>query len=661
MGHGVYGLGVDVGDATVVAAISLAGDEAEPPQVLPLDGAIPAMSATVRLDGLGRVHPLCDTEAGSPEGTVLAAHVLSRVGGPSPYCIGSATVPATEVLTAVVRWVCARATEQQGSRPASVALVVPPFWGEHRRTLLAAAVTRALDLPCAVVSSAEAVVRAHARSGRLSDGSVVGVYDLGASTLDTAVVGIAAGGATDHRTPPRQPLPWGGRDIDDAVLAHVLESLPPVHRARGSHLPAAVGRALRAHCVAAKESLSTETVVRLPIDLPDGPRSFLRLTRQELEELVAEPLADSVESLRDAVRDAGADVADLDAVVLSGGGARIPLVAEILSAHLERPVVVDDEPEFTAARGAALLALAVPATGEPVDDVRVSETAAQATAAPASGVGAAGHQPAQGRARPSAGVRRPPNPRQSAAAAGRRRRARQGIVVLGAVGTLLILPTARLGTMAGDSIGPLTDQRAQAAEDLPTAAGSAPPPAAAVPADAFAGVSAAGTAEITTPSPGGASSPRSDGAGAASGGTPAATPSAGPTTGATAGRAAADPAPPAPRGTPPLESPQDSGTQETAAPETAAPSTTTPPGSPLPPIPPTLPEGAEGADTTTTTDPAPPSDTTTEAAPPPDTGTDSPPPDTTAEAVPSAESTAETASEPNPAPQPVEPGPTEMV
>ena len=43
----------------------------------------------------------------------------------------------------------------------------------------------------------------------------------------------------------------------------------------------------------------------------------------------------------------------------AGGGTRIPLVTETLSAGLERPIVVDDEPEQTGAIGAALLALAL--------------------------------------------------------------------------------------------------------------------------------------------------------------------------------------------------------------------------------------------------------------------------------------------------------------
>ena len=657
MGHGVYGLGVDVGDATVVAAICRTGEEGTSPRVLHLGGADPAVPATVRLDGEGRVLPFTDPEGGSPEGTVLAAHALSRVGGPSPYSAGSAAVPATEVLTALVRWVCARATEQEGERPASVVLVVPPFWAEHRRALLADAVACGVDLPCAVVSGAEAVVRAHAETGRLSGGSVVAVYDLGASTLDTAVVEIDAGGIADHRTAPRPPLPWGGRDIDDMVLDHVLESLRPVRHGRRPNLSAQLARALRTHCVHAKESLSTETVVRLPIDLPGSDLSFLRLTRAELEELVADPLAHSVEALRAAARDAGVDVADLDAVVLAGGGTRLPLVTETLSAELERPVVVDDEPELTGARGAALLALALLDDGDAGDPghdgVTAESEAADPPAADSAPSAGAGRTRVVSRGGTSAGVRRPPNSQQSAAAAGRRRRSRQGIVVVGAVGTLLILPTAQLGTVAGDSIGLSADQRAQAAEGwLPPAAPSATPGESAAPvapAGESAAVSARGAEQLAQPARTGASPApsvrASDAAAAAAGGTPTAAQFAGAVAAGTAGGAAADPAQPATGDTGTTETPQGTGTPSSAPPSTPAPSTTTP--DPTPP-----------ADTTP--DPTPPADTTPDPEPPPDTTPDpEPPPDTTPDPEPPADAAMEMPIEPEPPAPPEGPGPTE--
>ena len=157
--------------------------------------------------------------------------------------------------------------------------------------------------------------------------------------------------------------------MDDDVLGHVSRCLELPAR---SPAPAPDRVALRSQCVAAKEALSTDMSVDLAVALPTGTRS-VRLTREELDELITDAVEASVEAVRRAVADAGLALEDLDAVLLAGGGARIPLVAETLSAELGRPLFAAADPAFSAAQGAAALALdlgtaGAVATDEP-DDV----------------------------------------------------------------------------------------------------------------------------------------------------------------------------------------------------------------------------------------------------------------------------------------------------
>jgi molecular chaperone DnaK len=60
--------------------------------------------------------------------------------------------------------------------------------------------------------------------------------------------------------------------------------------------------------------------------------------------------------MRRTIHSAGLTEADLAAVLLVGGSSRIPLVTELLSAGLGRPVAVDADPKATVAIGAALSA-----------------------------------------------------------------------------------------------------------------------------------------------------------------------------------------------------------------------------------------------------------------------------------------------------------------
>ncbi len=70
----------------------------------------------------------------------------------------------------------------------------------------------------------------------------------------------------------------------------------------------------------------------------------------------------TVEALRRALRSADVEPGDLDAVLLVGGSSRIPLVAQLVSAELGRPVAIDADPKAAIALGAALCALPARAT-----------------------------------------------------------------------------------------------------------------------------------------------------------------------------------------------------------------------------------------------------------------------------------------------------------
>lgn len=347
MHAGTYGLGVDVGDQTVVAAVRR--DGGGPAEALDLGGDAPLGSAAVRLAG-GGLSVLPPRGLDADDG--LVEHVLERVGAPTPLTGPGGSVRAADAVAAIVLRAHTLAASRQGAPAAWTVLTVPPSWSGHRRELLARALTAAGLPRSSVVSSAVAVVRAQVAAGALSAGSTVAVYDLGASSLDTAVVRTTEDGRVEHLAAPPAPLGWGGRDLDDAVLAHVLGSVAdaaaPADRREGV--------AVRRACVAAKESLSTETDVRVDLVL-GGAAHSVRVVREDVEDLVAEAVEASVDLLRSTVEAAGTTVDELAAVVLAGGSARVPLVAETLSAELGRPLVTGPEPARSAASGAAQLAV----------------------------------------------------------------------------------------------------------------------------------------------------------------------------------------------------------------------------------------------------------------------------------------------------------------
>jgi molecular chaperone DnaK (HSP70) len=135
----------------------------------------------------------------------------------------------------------------------------------------------------ATVTEPEAAAIHYASQERVDPGAVIAVYDLGGGTFDVAVLRKTASG-WDILGRPEGVERLGGVDIDEAVFQHVVAVLDGVVERLDPDEPgslAAVAR-LRADCVEAKEALSSDTDVSVPVLLPEC-RTEVRLTRRELE------------------------------------------------------------------------------------------------------------------------------------------------------------------------------------------------------------------------------------------------------------------------------------------------------------------------------------------------------------------------------------------
>ena len=257
----------------------------------------------------------------------------------------------------------------------------------------------------------------YASQERVEPGSVIAVYDLGGGTFDAAVVRKTADGVELLGTPEGIER-LGGVDFDEAVFAHVAAALGGALGELDPDDPAAMAAVLRlrAECVEAKEALSADTEVSIPVLLPNVSTE-VRLTRAELEAMIRPPLADSLTAMRRALRSAGVEAAGLTAVLLAGGSSRIPLVAQLVSAELGRPVAVDAHPKHGVALGAAQAAaaaaghVAVATARPPAPRPRGAADRARCRCCSAAAAAAVPLMPPPVVAAPPTGRRRPRSPR----------------------------------------------------------------------------------------------------------------------------------------------------------------------------------------------------------------------------------------------------------
>ena len=142
--------------------------------------------------------------------------------------------------------------------------------------------------------------------------------------------------------------------IDQAVLTHVLDGLSDAGSVDVSGT-SAIGplSRLRAQCRAAKERLSTTAATSLVAEMP-GHRGEVRLTRNELDDAIRQPVTDFAGVLRETLDRSSARSGDLVAVASTGGSARVPIITTTLSEHFGVPVITNAQPELTSAIGGGL-------------------------------------------------------------------------------------------------------------------------------------------------------------------------------------------------------------------------------------------------------------------------------------------------------------------
>lgn len=316
-------------------------------------------------------------------GVVLRGFV-ERVGDPVPLVAADGSAHRGETLLAAALDALARAVDN-GETPGVVMVAAPAHWGPAPIGALRAALRDRPALspggvPPVIISDAAAALAALRSDPGLPARGVVALCDFGGSgssiTLADAGADLAPIGET------LRVDEFSGDQIDQALLNHVLAGL----RASGpdeTSGTAAVGplTRLREECRLAKERLSTETATDIPVDLP-GTRAQVRLTRSELESVIAPALAGFLDGLGDALGRNRIPAASLAAVATVGGGAQIPVISQRLSEALRVPVITTAAPGLTAAAGAALLAARVSAPDAPTS-IAVPAADAPTSLAPA--------------------------------------------------------------------------------------------------------------------------------------------------------------------------------------------------------------------------------------------------------------------------------------
>ncbi len=184
------------------------------------------------------------------------------------------------------------------------------------------------------------------------------VYDLGGGTFDVSIIEMGDGVQEVLATAGNNRL--GGDDFDERVMNWIVTSYKTESGIDLSSDSLAMQR-LKEAAEKAKIELSgvTSTDINLPYITADstGPKHLnMTLTRAKFNELTADLVEKTIIPVRQALKDSGLQISEIDKVLMVGGSSRIPAVQEAVKSLIGKEPFKGINPDECVAIGAALQA-----------------------------------------------------------------------------------------------------------------------------------------------------------------------------------------------------------------------------------------------------------------------------------------------------------------
>jgi len=175
----------------------------------------------------------------------------------------------------------------------------------------------------------------------------IAVYDLGGGTFDVSILSIQNGIFEVLATNGNTFL--GGDDFDRAIVHYWIEK----NKLDQQQLKDDAGlmQQLRLKAEEAKKALSTQNLFNEKLgDI------WCSIDKNTFEDLISSKVEQTLDSCKQALKDAKLNAADIDEVVLVGGSTRTPLVKKQVSAFFNREPHDQINPDEVVALGAAIQA-----------------------------------------------------------------------------------------------------------------------------------------------------------------------------------------------------------------------------------------------------------------------------------------------------------------
>ncbi len=184
------------------------------------------------------------------------------------------------------------------------------------------------------------------------------VFDLGGGTFDVSIIEMGDGVQEVLATAGNNHL--GGDDFDQRIIDWLADEFK---KSQGIDLHNDMMAMQRLKEAAEKAKIELSNVTSSSISLPyitadaTGPKHLdTTLTRAKFNELTADLVEATMGPVRQAMKDSGLSVSQIDKVLMVGGSSRIPAVQDSIKAFMGDKLFMGINPDECVAMGAALQA-----------------------------------------------------------------------------------------------------------------------------------------------------------------------------------------------------------------------------------------------------------------------------------------------------------------
>jgi molecular chaperone DnaK len=260
-----------------------------------------------------------------------------------------------EISAMILQKMKQTAKDYLGTEPTEAVITVPAYFNDAQRQATKEAGEIAGLKVKRIINEPTAAALAYGLDKKGKEQKIA-VYDLGGGTFDISILDLGEGVFEVKSTNGDTHL--GGDDFDQVIIDWLAEEFQKEENVDLRKDPMALQR-LKEAAEKAKIELSSsmETEINLPyiVAIDNLPKHMVkRLSRSKFEQLCDKLIERSIDPCRQALKDAGYSVSDIDEVILVGGSTRIPKVQEKVKEFFGKEPHKGVNPDEVVAVGAAI-------------------------------------------------------------------------------------------------------------------------------------------------------------------------------------------------------------------------------------------------------------------------------------------------------------------